>query len=79
MYLPDTAVLITRFITEAGVGEVVDFMPPTSDQATDNHRIVRMIRCVRGEMSFEIDIAPRSMSGCPMCGLTGVTYRFQSA
>jgi GH15 family glucan-1,4-alpha-glucosidase len=59
MYLPDTAVLITRFITEAGVGEVVDFMPPTSDQATDNHRIVRMIRCVRGEMSFEIDIAPR--------------------
>ena len=29
MYLPDTAVLITRFLTEAGVGEVVDFMPPT--------------------------------------------------
>jgi GH15 family glucan-1,4-alpha-glucosidase len=59
MYLPDTAVLITRFITEAGVGEVVDLMPPTSDEATDNHRIVRMVRCVRGEMSFEIDIAPR--------------------
>ena len=59
MYHPDTAVLITRFITEAGVGEVVDFMPPTSDRATDNHRIVRMIHCVRGEMSFEIDLAPR--------------------
>jgi GH15 family glucan-1,4-alpha-glucosidase len=27
LYLPDTAVLITRFLTEAGVGEVVDFMP----------------------------------------------------
>jgi GH15 family glucan-1,4-alpha-glucosidase len=59
MYHPDTAILITRFITEAGVGEVVDFMPPTSDRATDNHRLVRMIRCVRGEMGFEVDIAPR--------------------
>ena len=27
LYLPDTAVLITRFLTEDGVGEVVDFMP----------------------------------------------------
>jgi GH15 family glucan-1,4-alpha-glucosidase len=59
MYFPDTAVLITRFITDAGVGEVVDLMPPTSDEATDRHRIVRMIKCVRGEMSFEVDIAPR--------------------
>ena len=60
LYLPDTAVLITRFLTEDGVGEVVDFMPvPATAAATDNHRIVRMLRCVRGEMSFEIDIAPR--------------------
>ena len=29
MYLPDTAILITRFLTEDGVGEVVDFMPPS--------------------------------------------------
>ena len=27
LYLPDTAVLITRFLTEDGVGEIVDFMP----------------------------------------------------
>jgi GH15 family glucan-1,4-alpha-glucosidase len=59
MYLPDTAVLITRFLSEAGVGEVVDFMPPTGPEATANHRLVRMVRCVRGEMSFAIDIAPR--------------------
>jgi GH15 family glucan-1,4-alpha-glucosidase len=59
MYHPDTAVLITRFLTEDGVGEVVDFMPPAGDVATDRHRLVRMVRCVRGEMSFEIDIAPR--------------------
>jgi GH15 family glucan-1,4-alpha-glucosidase len=59
MYFPDTAVLITRFSTAAGAGEVVDFMPPTGREPTANHRLVRMLRCVRGEMSFEVDIAPR--------------------
>jgi GH15 family glucan-1,4-alpha-glucosidase len=59
MYLPDTAVLITRFLSEEGVGEVIDFMPPTGGAATDNHRLVRMLRCVRGGMSFAIDLAPR--------------------
>ena len=60
LYLPDTAILITRFLTEAGVGEVVDFMPATSStRATENHRIVRLLRCVRGRMTFDLDIAPR--------------------
>ena len=27
LYFPETAVLVTRYLTEAGVGEVVDFMP----------------------------------------------------
>jgi GH15 family glucan-1,4-alpha-glucosidase len=59
MYFPDTAVLVTRFITEAGVGEVVDFMPVAGATATPSRRLVRMVRCVRGQMGFEIDIAPR--------------------
>ncbi|KJY23047.1 MULTISPECIES: glycoside hydrolase family 15 protein [Streptomyces] len=59
LYLPDTAVLVTRFMTESGAGEVVDFMPPTGRTATDRHSIVRMLRCVRGSMTFEVDIAPR--------------------
>ncbi|MEU9304876.1 glycoside hydrolase family 15 protein [Streptomyces sp. NPDC048269] len=59
LYLPDTAILVTRFMTEAGAGEVVDFMPVTGTTATDRHSLVRMLRCVRGTMTFEIDIAPR--------------------
>ncbi len=60
LYFPDTAVLVTRFMTEAGVGEVVDFMPAASSRtAADTHRIVRMVRCVRGRMTFAVDIAPR--------------------
>ena len=27
LYFPETAILITRFMTEAGVGELFDFMP----------------------------------------------------
>ncbi|WP_327326811.1 glycoside hydrolase family 15 protein [Streptomyces sp. NBC_01210] len=59
LYLPDTAILVTRFMTESGAGEVVDFMPVTGQTATPRHRLVRMLRCVRGSMTFEIDIAPR--------------------
>jgi GH15 family glucan-1,4-alpha-glucosidase len=59
MYFPDTAVLVTRFFTEAGVGQVLDFMPPTSTTATDDHRLVRMVQCVRGAMTFAIDVEPR--------------------
>jgi GH15 family glucan-1,4-alpha-glucosidase len=60
LYIPGTAVLVTRFLTEAGVGEVLDFMPVDAEPtATDVHRLVRIVRCVRGEMTFSIDIAPR--------------------
>jgi GH15 family glucan-1,4-alpha-glucosidase len=59
MYYPDSAALITRFYTEDGVGEVVDFMPPLGRTVTDNHRLVRMMRCVRGRMTFDVEMAPR--------------------
>jgi GH15 family glucan-1,4-alpha-glucosidase len=58
-YLPDTAVLVTRFFTEDGTGQVIDFMPPAGGTATDNHRLVRLVNCVRGRISFDIDVAPR--------------------
>ena len=38
MYLPDTAVLVTRFFTEEGLGQVVDFMPPAGSTATEAPR-----------------------------------------
>ena len=59
LYLPDTAVLVTRFLTPDGVGEVHDFMPVVHGAATDRHRLVRNIRVVRGVMRFAIEIQPR--------------------
>ncbi|HYB15612.1 MAG TPA: glycoside hydrolase family 15 protein [Streptosporangiaceae bacterium] len=59
LYLPDTAILVTRFMTPDGVGEVHDFMPVAGGTATDRHRLVRNIRVVRGVMRFAIEIQPR--------------------
>jgi GH15 family glucan-1,4-alpha-glucosidase len=59
LYFPDTAMLITRFMTKDGVGEVTDFMPVASTRATDQHRLVRQLKVVRGSMKFLIDIKPR--------------------
>ncbi|MFF9112056.1 glycoside hydrolase family 15 protein [Streptomyces sp. NPDC014805] len=59
LYLPDTAILVTRFMTEAGAGEVIDFMPVTGTSATSKHRLVRMVHCVRGRMTFDIEVEPR--------------------
>src|SRR5436305_8242009 len=59
LYLPDTAILVTRFMTPDGVGEVHDFMPVIRGAATDRHRLVRSIRVVRGVMRFAIEVQPR--------------------
>ena len=59
LYLPGTPILITRFLSPDGVGEVIDFMPIAGDEATDRHRLVRMIRVVRGQMRFRFDCQPR--------------------
>ncbi len=59
LYLPGTAMLITRFITPGGVGELTDFMPVIHGGATDRHRLVRMMRVVRGEMTFVTECQPR--------------------
>ena len=59
LYLPDTAILVTRFMTPDGVGEVHDFMPIAGAKATDRHKLVRNIKVVRGTMKFRIQIKPR--------------------
>jgi GH15 family glucan-1,4-alpha-glucosidase len=59
LYLPDSAVLVTRFMTADGVGELLDFMPPLTGKATDKHRLVRMLRVPRGTMRFAMELQPR--------------------
>jgi GH15 family glucan-1,4-alpha-glucosidase len=60
MYLPNTAVLVTRFLSESGVAEVADFMPiknPTV--ATDRHRLIRQVTGIRGTVKLAVRVEPR--------------------
>jgi GH15 family glucan-1,4-alpha-glucosidase len=60
LYLPDTNILITRFLMPDGVGEVQDFMPPPrTGEAAHRHRMIRRVLAVRGQMRFVVDVAPR--------------------
>jgi|SRR5215207_1341403 len=60
LYLPDTNILITRFLMPDGVGEVQDFMPPgSSGEAAHHHRLIRRVVAVRGQIRFVVDVAPR--------------------
>jgi GH15 family glucan-1,4-alpha-glucosidase len=60
LYLPDTNVLITRFLTPGGVGEVQDFMPiQAPGTPVHRHRLIRRVLGVRGEMRFRVDVRPR--------------------
>ena len=59
MYLPDTNVLITRFLKPTGVAEITDFMPIEDDEhKTWKHRLVRRVCMVRGSLTFEMFCKP---------------------
>ncbi|MER6979869.1 glycoside hydrolase family 15 protein [Streptomyces carpinensis] len=84
-YFPDTNVLITRFFTEDGVGEVQDFMPVTGSAAdggeADRHRLIRRVLCVRGTLPFRARVAPRFNYGADSHTLRseGCMVLFESA
>src|SRR5262245_12998814 len=57
LYLPDTNVLLTRFLDTDGVAEVSDFMPV--EETGRAHSVVRRAKTVRGEVRFRMRCDPR--------------------
>ena len=58
-YWPETNVLVTRFLSEKGVGEVRDFMPVRGDANDAGRRqIIRTVRAVRGTVPFRLECVP---------------------
>jgi GH15 family glucan-1,4-alpha-glucosidase len=59
LYIPDTNVLVTRFLSTQGVGEVCDFMPvATGSEDLHRHRLIRRVSVVRGTMDFTLTCRP---------------------
>ena len=59
MYWPETNVLVTRFLSPNGVGEVIDFMPVGEHHTRHNrNELIRRVNVVRGTMSFRMECFP---------------------
>ncbi len=59
LYLPETNILITRFLTVDGVGEITDFMPIKQVGSPHHqHYIIRSVAVVRGSLPFEMVCRP---------------------
>jgi GH15 family glucan-1,4-alpha-glucosidase len=57
LYLPDTNVLLTRFLSPDGVAEISDFMSIGDLDA--GSRLVRRVKAVRGSIHFRMRCMPR--------------------
>ena len=57
LYLPDTNVLLTRFLSREGVSEISDFMPV--EQKEQIHDLVRRVKAVRGEVNLRMVCDPK--------------------
>jgi len=58
LYLPETNILVTRFLAEEGVAELTDYMP-VEDDAEDQNEIVRTVCVIRGHVTFKMLCQPR--------------------
>ncbi len=58
LYLPDTNILLTRFLAEEGVAELTDYMPIGTDGEQPNE-IIRRVAVIRGQVDFKMQCQPR--------------------
>jgi GH15 family glucan-1,4-alpha-glucosidase len=57
LYLPDTNVLVTRFFSDEGIAEIIDYMPVEENER--NCTVVRMVSTIRGKICYDLCCAPR--------------------
>ncbi|PRY09936.1 GH15 family glucan-1,4-alpha-glucosidase [Pontibacter ummariensis] len=56
-YLPDTGVLLTRFLTEEGMAELTDFMPVREEE--ERGALVRELKVITGEIRIKMECKAR--------------------
>ena len=58
IYVPDTNILITRFLTHEGVSEITDFMPIGTGEENHYGPIIRQVKGVRGFLHLRMECQP---------------------
>ena len=56
LYIPDTNILLSRFLSGQGVAEISDFMP--IEVNTQAHNLIRRAKTVRGEIKYRVVCKP---------------------
>ena len=64
-YWPETNVLVTRFLSADGVGEIMDYMtaPKPGEGNEHRHQLFRRVNVVRGTMPFRWNAVRPSTTG----------------
>lgn len=57
IYLPETNILLTRFLSVDGVGEITDFMPIENGKPVI-HQIIRSVSVIHGSLRFKVACRP---------------------
>lgn len=58
-YWPETNVLVTRFLSPDGVGEIRDYMPiGGTAKGIGQHQLIRRVSVLRGAMAFHMECVP---------------------
>src|ERR1035438_3954125 len=59
LYLPDTNILVTRFMSDDGLAEITDLMPVVDGALEPPNRILRNLKVIKGQIQFRLRCAPR--------------------
>ncbi|MCH8474662.1 MAG: glycoside hydrolase family 15 protein [Opitutales bacterium] len=57
LYLPDTNILLARFLSQEGIAEISNYMVVDQDDPHEQ-ALVRRVKCVHGEVSFRMHFQP---------------------
>lgn len=60
MYIPDTNVLLTRWLGDTGSAEIVDLMPLLSEDSKVQGRLIRRLKVTRGKAKVRLRFWPRT-------------------
>lgn len=59
LYLPDTNVLLTRWLSQEGSAEVIDCLRPADGRDGGEPQLVRRVEATRGVVTFDLACRPR--------------------
>ena len=63
-YAPNSNVLVTKFLSEDGIGQVTDLLVPKGANHTGVQKrgplpwLIRKVECIRGKVPFRMDCSP---------------------